>query len=156
MRRGGMPTHLQRPPSRLCRASLAHELRCPPAHPTTLSFPRSTNVLRLHLCRSTQCVARVPCLSRTGQRLRCPESQWLSTRMDPAEEMASQVQLRESVSGGVRTMLGRLGCLWRPLSARHLILPHRNICERCPGAQTNNRAELIVSEVSSNCCRTIG
>lgn len=40
---------------------------------------------------------------------------------------------------------GTYHALWLIISYLNDISPCRNLAERCPGAQTNNRAELIVS-----------
>jgi len=70
----------------------------------------------------------------------------LSIAMVPAKEMGNQVPLPELVCGGVTTIPGK-GFHFPPEDL--LIFIYSNIAERCPGEQTNNRAELIVREHSA-------
>ena len=67
-----------------------------------------------------------------------------STRMVPARETASRGRLLVSACGGDKMTSGAAE-LFLSYSAVHgPTARHRNIAERCPGVQTNNRAELIV------------
>ena len=64
-----------------------------------------------------------------------------STVMAHAREMEKLVQLLELGSGGVTEIQGLLLSCFTELIIQFEV---RNIAERCPGDQTNNRAELIV------------
>lgn len=83
-------------------------------------------------------------LRRRGRRERLHRPKMWCTPTARAREMGSLGPLQALACGGELMIPGMCSSLHMPLSTYAYVTGGSNLSERCPGGQTNNRAELIV------------